>query len=109
MHNRDRYIFFLDPAAWAGTGPSWRPGCKRGVFGMIRPNPATYLKRYGEFLAALRAAPPRRAHDRGLPRLSPFPAFGPQPHSYLAGWDALLPRRHRPIFGPGSGSLTTCT
>ncbi|MBG0789429.1 MAG: SGNH/GDSL hydrolase family protein [Desulfovibrionaceae bacterium] len=91
MHRRDGYIFFLDPAAWAGRPEleAWM----RQECGLIRPNPATYLKRYGKFLAALRANHP------GVPiivvsRLSHFPAFGPRPHSYLRGWDSL--RREAP-------------
>jgi hypothetical protein len=86
IHNRDQYIFFMDSAAWADK-PELEAWAQREC-GLIRPNPATYLKRYGEFLAAV------RAHFPGVPiivvsRLSHFPAFGPQPHSYLEGWDQL--------------------
>lgn len=86
IHNRDRYAFFLDPAAWESHPEldAW----VRAECGLIRPNPATYLKRYGEFLATVRTQHP------GIPiivvsRLSHFPAFGPQPYSYLEGWEGL--------------------
>lgn len=86
IHNRDQYIFFLDSAAWRDK-PDLEAWIQREC-SMIRPNPATYLKRYGDFLATV------RAHHPGVPiivvsRLSHFPAFGPQPSSYLEGWDDL--------------------
>lgn len=86
IHNRDRYIFFLDPTAWTAHPEleAWiTANCS-----LIQPNPDTYLKRFDEFLATT------RAHHPGVPiivvsRLSHFPAFGPQPYSYLEGWDEL--------------------
>ncbi|MBI9080132.1 MAG: SGNH/GDSL hydrolase family protein [Pseudodesulfovibrio sp.] len=86
IHNESKYIFFMDPAAWASNPEleAWM----QNQCGMIQPNPATYLKRYGEMLANV-----RRIHSK-VPiivtsRLSHFPAFGPDPFSYLQGWAEL--------------------
>jgi len=86
IHNHDRYMFFMDPVAWQDKPDleAWM----QARCGLIKPNPATYLKRYGEFLATVRAYHP------GVPvivvsRLSHHPAFGPAPYSYLEGWDEL--------------------
>lgn len=86
LHNEEGYIFFMTPQAltdhprlmtWAQTH------CR-----MFEPNPATYLERYARMLATMRAAHP------GVPivvlsRLSPAPAFGPDPFSYLKGWGSI--------------------
>ncbi|WP_319541923.1 SGNH/GDSL hydrolase family protein [uncultured Pseudodesulfovibrio sp.] len=84
IHKQDKYIFFMDPVVWQ-SHPEMEAWMKAEC-GMIQPNPSTYLKRYGEMLATL-----RRMHPN-LPivvvsRLSPYPAFGPEPYSYLEGWD----------------------
>ncbi|MDD3310903.1 SGNH/GDSL hydrolase family protein [Pseudodesulfovibrio sp.] len=55
---------------------------------MFLPNPATYLKRFGRWLARVRADFPA-SPILVLNRLSPHPAFGPDPFSYLRGWDGL--------------------
>nr|WP_321255199.1 SGNH/GDSL hydrolase family protein [uncultured Pseudodesulfovibrio sp.] len=83
IHKQDKYIFFMDPVVWK-SHPKMETWMKAEC-GMIQPNPTTYLKRYGEMLATLRSMHP------DLPivvvsRLSPYPAFGPEPHSYLDGW-----------------------
>jgi len=86
IHNEGKYIFFMDPAAWEGNPEleAWM----QSQCGMIQPNPATYLKRYGEMLATV-----RQIHT-DVPiivtsRLSHFPAFGPDPYSYLQDWTKL--------------------
>ena len=86
IHDKDKYVFFMDPAAWEN-----HPEIERWMkdrCGMIQPNPATYLKRYGEMLATV-----RRLHPQVpiivVSRLSHFPAFGPEPYSYLKGWAGL--------------------
>jgi len=55
---------------------------------MFLPNPATYLKRFGIWLARVRQDFPG-APILVLTRLNPHPAFGPDPFSYLRGWDDL--------------------
>jgi hypothetical protein len=86
IHNKDKYIFFMDPAAWKDNTAleEWM----KKECGIIQPNPATYLKRFGEMLLTVRHRHP------DIPiivtsRLSHFPAFGPTPYSYLEGWTEL--------------------
>ncbi|WP_027177611.1 hypothetical protein [Maridesulfovibrio bastinii] len=86
IHNKDKYIFFTDPKIWQKYPDieAWMKGC----FGMIRVNPATYLKRYHDMLKLFM----ERFNDVPLiliKRLSHYPAFGPAPYSYLEGWDSL--------------------
>jgi len=86
IHKRDKYIFFMNPVVWQ-SHPEMETWMKTEC-GMIQPNPATYLKRYGEMLATFRHMHPN------LPivvvsRLSPYPAFGPDPYSYLEGWNEI--------------------
>jgi len=86
IHNRDGYIFFMDPAAWEGNPEleAWM----NAECGMIQPNHSTYLKRYGEMLATVRHNHPD-VPIIVVSRLSHFPAFGPEPYSYLQGWTEL--------------------
>ncbi|MEF2230350.1 MAG: SGNH/GDSL hydrolase family protein [Pseudodesulfovibrio sp.] len=85
-HKEDGYTFFMDPRA-LNDHPQAMAWAKTHCT-MFMPGPATYLKRYGVWLARVRADFP------GVPiilltRLSPFPAFGPDPFSYLDGWENL--------------------
>lgn len=91
IHNTDKYIFFMDPAAWQDNREleSWM----QAECGMIQPNPATYLKRYGDMLATLRHFHPD-VPIVVVARLSHFPAFGPDPYSYLKGWSDLHAQAH---------------
>ncbi|WP_432737838.1 SGNH/GDSL hydrolase family protein [Maridesulfovibrio sp. FT414] len=94
INNEHKYIFFVDPLVWQ-EHPDFEKWMKDG-FGMIGANPATYLKRYGEMLRNVRRNFP------GVPilvvsRLSHFPAFGPDPYSYLEGWGDLW-RTSGPVF-----------
>jgi hypothetical protein len=86
VHDKEKFVFFMDPRALTDKPDLMRwaqEQCR-----MFQPAPATYLKRYGEMLARVRADHP------GVPilvlsRLTPYPAFGPEPFSYLKGWTAL--------------------
>lgn len=86
VHNRDGFAFYLDPAALSA-----RPGLAARVQAEctgLRPNPATYLQRYGRFLAVIR----KRFPDVPIllaSRLDHYPAFGPDPYSYLESWADL--------------------
>lgn len=89
VHNDMGYVFYVDAKAlndherfmqWA------KANCR-----MFKPNPATYLDRYRTMLEQIRKDVP------GVPiivlnRLSHFPAFGPDPYSYLEGWETLWPK-----------------
>lgn len=86
IHNRDKYIFFTDPKIWQSHADieNWM----KSNFGMIRTNPASYLKRYHDMVSLFMSRFP------GVPviivkRMSHFPAFGPEPYSYLEGWHEL--------------------
>ncbi|QGY41586.1 SGNH/GDSL hydrolase family protein [Pseudodesulfovibrio cashew] len=86
VHNEEGYIFFMDPRALTDKPEmmAWtQTHCR-----MFKPNPATYLERYGTMLARLRLDNPD-VPVLILSRLSHFPAFGPDPFSYLEGWDEL--------------------
>ncbi|WP_245549583.1 SGNH/GDSL hydrolase family protein [Maridesulfovibrio hydrothermalis] len=86
INNEQKYIFFIDPEAWK-THPDLGEWMKDG-FGMIQANPATYLKRYEEMLKNIRVKFPA-VPLLVVSRLSHFPAFGPDPYSYLDGWNGL--------------------
>lgn len=94
VHNDEGYTFFMDPRTLTEKPAvmQWaQDNCR-----MFKPNPATYLKRYGDMLARLRHEFP------GIPivilqRLSHFPAFGPDPFSYLDGWDSLWPKANETL------------
>ncbi|WP_320172462.1 SGNH/GDSL hydrolase family protein [Maridesulfovibrio sp.] len=83
INNGLKYIFFIDPRSWT-QHPQFESWMKAG-FGMIGANPATYLKRYGEMLSHVRRQFPT-VPILVVSRLSHYPAFGPEPYSYLAGW-----------------------
>lgn len=86
IHDQEQYIFFMDPRALTDKPELMRwtqDNCK-----MFKPNPATYLDRYRDMLVRMRLDHP------GVPiivlsRLSHYPAFGPEPFSYLNGWENL--------------------
>jgi hypothetical protein len=86
LHNDDGFIFHMNPAVWR-TDPAlaaWMDAHCRP----IAPTPATYLARFGRFLAYVR----ERLPDTPIllvTRLNHCPAFGPAPHSYLEGWAGL--------------------
>ena len=85
-HKRDGYTFYMDPRV-LNDHPQAMDWAQEHCT-MFLPGPATYLKRYGQWLRQVRADFP------GVPiivlnRLSPFPAFGPDPFSYLDEWEAI--------------------
>lgn len=86
IHDEHKYIFFIDPKSWE-EHPEFENWMKSN-FGMIGANPATYLKRYSEMLVNLRKQYPH-VPVVVVSRLSHFPAFGPDPYSYLEGWGNL--------------------
>ncbi|MGE4195021.1 MAG: SGNH/GDSL hydrolase family protein [Pseudodesulfovibrio sp.] len=86
VHNRDGFAFYLDHAALAAR-PDLAQRVQAECTG-LRPNPATYLQRYGRFLAVLRKRFPK-VPILVASRLSHHPAFGPDPYSYLNGWSGL--------------------
>ncbi|WP_319583308.1 SGNH/GDSL hydrolase family protein [uncultured Pseudodesulfovibrio sp.] len=85
-HERDGFIFHMNPAAWRADPElaAWMDTHCRA----IAPNPATYLKRFGQFLSHIR----ERLPDTPIvlvTRLNHYPAFGPAPYSYLEAWPTL--------------------
>ena len=86
VHDEEQYTFFMSPAvlndraeamAWA------QERCR-----MFKPGPTSYLDRFGTMLRRVRQDFPS-VPMIVLSRLSPHPAFGPEPYSYLEGWDAI--------------------
>jgi len=88
VHNTDKYTFFLDPKALEDK-PELMDWTQNNC-SMIQPNPATYLKRYRNMLATIRTNHPATP-ILIVSRLTHFPAFGPNPFSYLSGWSDLGP------------------
>ncbi|MBI9112615.1 MAG: SGNH/GDSL hydrolase family protein [Maridesulfovibrio ferrireducens] len=86
INRTQKYIFFIDPKAWT-YHPDLEEWMKAG-FGMIQVNPSTYMKRYEEMLKNIREKFPL-VPILVVSRLSHFPAFGPEPYSYLEGWNDL--------------------
>ncbi len=86
VNNALKYIFFINPESWK-EHPELEQWMKND-FGMIQPNPNAYLKRYREMLGNLRERFPQ-VPIIVVSRLSHYPAFGPDPYSYLDGWSAL--------------------
>ncbi len=86
IEKEQKYIFFIDPKAWV-SHPAFEEWMKAG-FGMIQVNPATYLKRYEEMIKNLRLKF-SQVPILVVSRLSHYPAFGPEPYSYLDGWNDL--------------------
>jgi hypothetical protein len=89
VHEAEQYTFFMttdvlndhaEAMAWA------QAHCR-----MFKPGPASYLDRFGTMLRRVRRDFPS-VPVIVLTRLSPFPAFGPDPYSYLQGWDAIHAR-----------------
>lgn len=89
VHQDKGYVFYVDP-----TALSHNPDLDRFIreeCGAIRPNPATFLSRFASMVEGFRKNHP------GTPilvftRLSPRPAFGPEPFSYLACWEQIWPQ-----------------
>lgn len=86
VHTEEQYTFFMDPRGlnekpemmqWA------QDNCR-----MFKPNPASYLDRYRDMLTRMSMDFPD-VPIIVLSRLSHYPAFGPDPFSYLEGWDGL--------------------
>ncbi len=86
VHNDEKFMLYLDPKAWAEFPEleSWM----KAHFGMIKGNPSTYLKRYREMLEKFLIRFPDVPVIL-VTRLSHYPAFGPDPYSYLEGWNSL--------------------
>ncbi|WP_272699283.1 SGNH/GDSL hydrolase family protein [Desulfovibrio sp. Fe33] len=85
LHN-EGFIFHMNPAAFAG-----RPDLAAWISEQCRPigpNPASYLQRFGRFLALVRQQFPETP-ILVTARLNHYPAFGPVPHSYLENWNRL--------------------
>ncbi|EGB14875.1 hypothetical protein DND132_1668 [Pseudodesulfovibrio mercurii] len=86
LHTEDGFIFHMNPAAWRddpALAARMDARCRA-----IAPNPATYLTRFGRFLALLRERFPATPMLL-VTRLGHYPAFGPAPYSYLENWAAL--------------------
>lgn len=81
-----KYIFFVNPEAWQ-KHPEFEQWMKAN-FGMVQAKPGSYLKRYREMLVHLRQRFPQ-VPIIIVSRLSHYPAFGPDPYSYLDGWSDL--------------------
>ncbi len=86
VHNEEQYTFFMDPRG-LNDKPEMMQWAQENCR-MFKPNPTTYLDRYRDMLA-------RISMDFSevpiilLSRLSHYPAFGPDPFSYLDGWSEL--------------------
>ncbi len=95
------YIFFVNPEAWQ-EHPEFETWMKDN-FGMVQPNPGTYLKRYREMLGHLRERFPQ-VPIIVVSRLSHYPAFGPDPYSYLEGWSDLW-RTAKPVINSWASEI----
>ncbi len=86
VHNDEKYTFFMDPRSLNDHPEAMRwaqDNCR-----MFKPGPGGYLNRFDTMLRRTRSDFPE-VPIIVLSRLSPFPAFGPDPFSYLDGWDTL--------------------
>jgi len=86
IHNEDKYIFFMATQALLEKPEmmEWtQNNCK-----MFKPNPSTYLDRFHDMLTRINMDFPA-VPIIVLSRLSHYPAFGPDPFSYLEGWGNL--------------------
>jgi hypothetical protein len=86
VHDKEKFVFFMDPRALTDKPALMRwaqDECR-----MFEPNPATYLTRYGRMLARLREDFPA-VPLVVMSRLHAYPAFGPEPYSYLKGWSGM--------------------
>lgn len=86
VHNEEGFVFFMDTRVLTEKPKvmEWtQANCR-----MFKPNPATYLNRFGDMLVRLRNDYPD-SPIIVLARLSHAPAFGPAPVSYLEGWEEL--------------------
>ncbi|NCC24382.1 MAG: SGNH/GDSL hydrolase family protein [Deltaproteobacteria bacterium] len=86
MHQTDKYVFFVDAKSWELI--PWFETWMKDRFGMIRGNPATYMKRYRDMLEKFLSRFPG-VDVVVVVRLSHHPAFGPDPYSYLEGWGEM--------------------
>lgn len=89
VHNDEGFVFFMDTNALTekpGLMEWTQANCR-----MFKPNPATYLNRFADMLVRLRKDFPETPLVV-LARLSHFPAFGPDPFSYLDNWGDLCPQ-----------------
>lgn len=86
VNDSDGSVFFMDTKILTEKPElmEWtQANCR-----MFKPNPATYLNRYGDLLIRLRADYPETPIVV-LSRLTHQPAFGPDPVSYLEGWGSI--------------------
>ncbi len=86
VHVADKYIFFVNAESWKEY-PEFEQWMKANC-GIVQAKPEGYLKRYREMLGNLRQNFPE-VPIIVVSRLSHYPAFGPDPYSYLEGWDRL--------------------
>ncbi|MBC17973.1 MAG: hypothetical protein CL942_13085 [Desulfovibrio sp.] len=89
VHNDDEYVFFMDTNA-LNSSPElmqWASANCR----MFKPDPKTYLSRYEAMVSQLSHAHPD-VPILILNRLSHYSAFGPEPFSYLEGWEHIWPK-----------------
>lgn len=94
VHGADKYIFFVNPAAWENQ-PEFEVWMKDNC-GVVQAKPGSYLKRYREMLGNLRERFPE-VPIVVVSRLSHYPAFGPDPYSYLDAWSDIW-RTARPVL-----------
>lgn len=91
IHQTEQYVFYV-----AAQALSERPDFMQWAQAncrMFQPNPATYLRRFGEMLHKLRERTPE-VPIVILSRLDHHPAFGPDPYSYLEEWGTLSQTAH---------------
>ncbi|MGE4504356.1 MAG: SGNH/GDSL hydrolase family protein [Desulfovibrionaceae bacterium] len=102
--HEDGWLFFVDPAAWTAE-PAFEAWMK-ARFRQVKLPAMDYLNRWAQFLAALRAAYPHTPMLLGT-QLSHYPAFGPEPYSYLACWASAW-REAGPFLHALAGELGGC-
>ncbi len=78
------YLFFADPAAWSAS-PGFEAWMKT-KFKQIKLPKMDYLNRFAQFVAALRQGYPTTPIIIAT-QLSHYPAFAPDPYSYLSCWE----------------------
>ena len=88
LHEREGYAFFVDTAVW-DEEPEFK-GWVESHCRMIRLNPMTYYQRFGAMIEQFRSRHPE-PDILVLTRLSHYPAFGPDPYSYLECWGETWP------------------
>lgn len=96
VHDEEQYVFYMD-----SNGLTEKPGMMEWAqknCRMFNPNPATYLDRYKAMVAQLRMSHPS-VPIVILARLGHYPAFGPDPFSYLEHWGALWTKAEETLNG----------